>query len=226
MNALTLALCRIALAALLLLGAMPVRAIPILVFSTYNETTQELRTLISANGLTPTSGATIGAFDFNFHYDPTLLRLEQVNFRSLLGSPDKSAFRSDGDKLVVSMSGSGQALSYASLTTGVSNALRLASASLLEAGAGTCTFCTGPYLNELQGSVVPLVSLTFHSLVVLPNIHPQTLGYEMARFTVSDGQGNPYLYTPVQFSPVPLPPTLALFGIGLFGLLRWRPARA
>lgn len=226
MKSLTLALCRLALAAAFLLGALPARAIPISVFSTYNEATREIRTFISARGLAPGSGTTIGAFDFNFSYDPKVLKLDQVSFRSLLGSPDKIAFRTDGDKLVASMLGSGQALSYASLTSGSSNALRISSTSLLEASAGTCTFCTGPYLDELQTDFVPLLSLTFHSFVPLPNIHPQTLGFHMSVLSTSDGYGNPFLSNPVRFAPVPLPSTLALFGIGLLGLLRWRPARA
>jgi hypothetical protein len=215
-----LALCRSALAALLLGIVMPASAIPFRVVSWINSSNGEVRSTIYANGLTPDLGTTIGAFDLRFNYDPNVLKLDQASFRAQLGSPDKSVLRNDGGTLVPIDFGLGQAL--ASATLGPAGTLRLASVSLLENSSATCTFCTGPYLDDLQAISVPLLTLTFHGLVPIHGI--ENLGLHMSVLGASDGNGNPFLFNPVLFA-VPLPSTLALFGIGLLGLLRWRPAR-
>lgn len=220
----SLALCRIGLAALLLLGVIPAHAIPILVTSTFNSTNRDVRTIIYGKRLTPEPGATIGAFDFSFSYDAKVLQLNQVFFTPLLGSPDKRTYVRNADTLIPGLLGSGEALSFASLTS--PDTVRLSDISLLEASADTCSFCAGRYLNNLQSGWVPLVSLTFHGLVPILNVNPDTMGFHLSVLSTSDGHGNPFQSNPVQFSPVPLPPTLALFGIGLLGLLRWRPVRA
>ena len=148
------------------------------------------------SGLGDHTAPSLSAFDVDVSYDASLFSLGAVSFGSALGN--------------VSL---GEAWSAAD--SSISGTVNLSAFSLLEVNSGSCTFCTGPYLEDLQGSTLTLASLSFTA------VSAGTRSFGLAVNSFGDGFGDPLtvgLAAAPTVSSVPTPANLWLFGVGLVGL--------
>lgn len=143
----------------------------------------------------------LGAFQFDLSYDPTMLvpySVPPAGWGSALGNI-----------------GAGEAIGdYDASTPGLIHVDEL---SLLETSAATCVFCTGPYLEDLQGDSFRLVTLGFD---VLPTAAGTSL--QFTNIAGSDGYGirQTSLNLPITFDlQVPLPGSVPLLIGGVLGML-------
>jgi hypothetical protein len=213
---------------LLALASGPARSATILVSSSFsNQPSPSVSTAIWIEGLGDHAPPSLGAFDLTLAFDTAVLQLDRVTFGADLGSPDQRILDNDAGTLVPVAFGSGEALAGGTLDAGGS--VRLDEISLLEASAGTCLFCVGPYLEDLQPSRFVLAAIGFAGLVELPNANRERLGLTLTVNALSDAFGNP-IEASVEYLPAPAPGTPLLLAAALLGLVavRWprHPGRA
>jgi hypothetical protein len=149
------------------IGSGSAQAITIFVSSTFSTTPAFVGTTIFIEGLGDHEPPSLGAFDLTLQFDPAVISVDQVVFTSLFGSPDERRFSNSGGTLIPVELGGGDALADASLSS--PGSLNLTEVSLLEASAGTCIFCIGPFLEDLQPSRFVLAGISFDGLVEIPN---------------------------------------------------------
>lgn len=152
------------------------------------------------SGLGNHAAPSLSVFDVDVSYDASLFSLGPVSFSSVLGN-----------------------VSLGEASTGVDSStagtVNLSAFSLLEVNSGSCVLCTGPYLEDLQGSTLTLASLNFTAVL------SGTRSFGLAVNSFGDGFGDP-LAVDLAASPtvtsVPTPANLWLFGVGLLGLGMFR----
>ena len=150
-------------------AALPVRAVtldfsPVDVSATVGDLFQvEVRAAGLGDGTSPS----LSVFDLELSFDSALLGFESVTFSGFLGDIPSFEAVVLADSLVF---------------PGV---LHLAESSLLEESAATCIFCTGPYLEELQGSAFSLATVSFRSLAAGSG------ALSLAVNSLGDGSGQP-----------------------------------
>lgn len=146
------------------------------------------------SGLGNHSTPSVSAFDVDINYDASLFSLSAFTYGPSLGS------------LAL-----GEAFTTLSSSAGAISASEL---SLLETSSTACSFCTGPYLEGLQGSTLTLASLTFTSL------HDGTGTFNLVANAFADGFGDALTIDQVTGAnvAVPAPAALWLFGTGLAAL--------
>lgn len=172
---------RHAAAALMLATAASVHAAPVLGLyaSTDKIHPPEAFTIdVVLSGLRSPGGVTLlGGFDFVLDFDPHVARLTGWSFGTGLGDPDDALQTLVGADDVLAEFGR----------------IGLFSVSLLE-GRDTCFFCTGPYLDDLQGDSLTLASFQFESPGLAPT-RPNGWTTEyllpVGRVTLADELGNP-----------------------------------
>lgn len=105
--------------------------------------------------------------------------------------------------------------------------INLAEVSLLEADAGSCIFCSGPYLDDIQSDSFILATLDFTVDVLA--VGSSTAVFFDSVFALGDGFGNELsvsgLTNAVINNPmvsVPEPTTLALMALGIISVTRRR----
>jgi hypothetical protein len=184
--------------------------------STFNSADDTVITTLYVGDLGNGTPPSLGAFDLDFLFDPSVLAVNRVVFGNRLGSPDQVAFTNTPSGLVANQFGSGDALSNAALA--FSGRLNLLELSLLEADATNCFFCSGPFLDDLQGSEIVIAGIQFNGLVNIPNANRDRLGFNIEVNGLSDAFGQSLSVSSVSFNPVPTPPTLWLIGIGVLAM--------
>ena len=102
---------------------------------------------IVISGLGDFTDPSLGVFDLDVIFDPTILSFDSVTFGLLLGDPSL-----------------GEAITVEDAST--PGTVNLFEVSLLEGDAVTCFFCIPPFLNDLQPSSFTLATLTFDTLSV------------------------------------------------------------
>lgn len=151
------------------------------------------------SGLGDHAAPSLSTFDVDVSYDPALFALSGIVFGPMLGD----------ESLGEAMSGSN------STTPGSINIWEL---SLLEPDSANCVACIPPYLTDLQGSSFTLARIGFTTS------QTGTGGFGLAVNVLGDGLGDPLAAT-IGAAPtvtVPEPPTLALLGLGMLGLMATR----
>jgi hypothetical protein len=118
--------------------------------------------------------ALLGAFDLTVTYDPGIVQLilPTSNLGGGLGDP------SDTSQTFISGDNS---------TPGI---FRFLEVSLLEASASSCFFCTGPYLEELQGDSFTLARLMFYMPSTAPGAESIAFMFPIGSADLSDADGN------------------------------------
>jgi hypothetical protein len=200
---------------LLSLIAVPTKAVPISVVSSFDPQADTVATTIFVEGLGNNTAPSLGAFDIDFQFDSTRLILDAVLFGPLLGSPDNLRYGNTSGTLTPIEFGAGEAITGASLLTGGVNLFEV---SLLDVAS----------LDALQPSRVPVLVLFFDGIGEILNVNPDTLGFGLSVNALSDAFGNELVVDSIGFIPVPAPSTLSLLAIGLLGLIwtvRRRPHR-
>ncbi len=153
--------------------------------------------------------ALLGAWELDFLYDPNVFQFVAV--------PPAGLGTSLGNVAL------GQAISLAQpvTTPGIFHAGVL---SLLEADAATCVFCVDPFLEDLQSDSFTLATVSlFAPAAGGAGIISSLL--ETKNIILSDAFGNellPVAHPSKLTNVVPIPATIILVGIGLFG---WFAAR-
>lgn len=149
-------------------------------------------------------GTTLGAFDVNIGFNSVFLSLSNIVFGAGLGN------EALGEAITASVAS----------TPGTVNLFEV---SLLESSAATCIFCLAPYLDTLQSSSFVLATLSFTGLAQGTSTLTTNIN------ALSDGAGNDLsggailqagsVTVGTQTVAVPEPGSLALFGLGLLGLV-------
>ncbi len=124
----------------------------------------------------------LGAFDLTLTYDPAVLQLLLTGMTTLggaLGDPADPAQTIVGGDIS---------------TPGV---FRFFEVSLLESSASTCTFCVGPYLEDLQGDSLLLATLAFYDPGTVSTSSTQ-LGLVQGAAVFADAFGNAMANVDVQ----------------------------
>jgi hypothetical protein len=159
---------------------------------------------VRVDGLGDGSSPSLSVFDLDLAFDGALLGFEGVGFGALLG--DIANFEA-----VI--------LADGLASPGV---LHLAESSLLEENLATCLFCSGPYLEGLQGAGFTLATVSFRALAV--GAGPLSLSVN----SVGDGAGQPLpidslgtaSVTAAAAVPEPSAGLLLLFGLPLLRRFR------
>lgn len=156
--------------------------------------------------------ALLGGFQIGLHYDPVLDLTAAATFGTGLGNV----------ALGEAVTGFGIGASDAT-----SRVVDLFSVSLLEGREGSCVFCTGPYLEDLQPDSFLLATLDFH-FPSRPGRELDTLIFDASDVILSDQYGTVLPAGPTKQLVVPVaePPALALMLFGLLLLACMRRHRA
>jgi hypothetical protein len=202
--------------AMLLCMAMPVRPVHALAISLFPQGSLLIHRFddvfidINVTGLRSGGLATtLGAFDLELRFDP--LVFQQINvppagWGTGLGSVP-----------------GGEAL--ASIVQSSPGVLHVSAVSLLEESAAGCGFCTGPYLEDIQGNSFRLATVGLYAYN--PAFVDMTTIVSTRMALLGDGSGNrlpDVADAMVQFT-VPEPGTVPLLLLGLAGAVAARRAR-
>ena len=207
------------IAALFCIYSIGSQAVPISASLQTFPTSGKASVFFDVSGLGDHSAPSLGAFDFNFTFDPNLMTLDQVVFGGGLGSPDVTIFKNTGGVVAPDQTGSGEALTDASFVS--SDEINVNAVSLLETDSATCIFCIEPFLDDLQPDSFGLVNLIFDSteLDSVKRFFKDKQSGIVQVNGLSDAFGN-NLPATVDFFPAPEPPVLWVFLLGLLMMLK------
>lgn len=192
--------------------ALPLAAssAPVLSLVPSQGTVQPLSNLainVMISGLQPPGGPNtlLGAFDLTLHYDPAVFAFLPIGSSLGTGLGDPS------DPLQTAVGGDNS----------LPGEFRFFVVSLLEASATACTFCVGPYLQDLQSDSFLLARLLFYAPD--PQTTAQSANFLLLRPEVrlSDAAGNPISDFGLSNTTVriPEPPSAWLVAAALLGVL-------
>ena len=152
---------------------------------------------LGISGLGNYGPESLGAFDLDITYDPSILSFNNISFGLLLGDPLWDEAETGFDDSI--------------------GTVNIFEWSYLEAASSSCIFCMPPYLDDLQPSSFTLATLTFDTLA------PGTTSLAISVNALGDARGDPLgdvalMSGSLTVTAVPEPGALLILGSGLAGL--------